>query len=244
MAKLTAEQLKTRLKMDYQVLVKMRSPLMTITAYRNADDLNKRRNPIVSEEEGHLATHYLVDYYIRTLVGRDEYSDKTSVKFDLLANGNYPYTIPGCYVASSRLPWTPHFKARVPICTDYDMWEGANGRLLLADWVIHVAKLLNFDEIPRTENYGGFNPEAARYWREKLNMQPLTPNLHYPSLPTVEPDKSSIFSAIQGNPSDMFQAASQSRVDLFQPATVDSQARALSPGSEMFAPAPNNQRRE
>lgn len=241
MRKLTAEQLRTRLKMDYQLVVKMRSPLMTITAYRNADDLNNRRNPIVSEEEGHLATHYLVDYYIRTLVGPDEYSDKTSVKFDLLANGNYPYTIPGCYVTSSRLPWTPHFKAgNIPICTDYDMWEAAKGRLSLAHWVIHVAKLLNFDEIPRTENYGGFNPDAARYWREKLKMQPLTP-LEYPPLPDVD-DKTALFSAAQSRVSDMFQAAPEPTAGLFEPVTDSGQPHGAA--SEMFAPLPPGQRRD
>jgi hypothetical protein len=240
MAKLTPEQLKTRLKLDYQVVVKMRSPLMTITAYRNTTDLEKRRNPIVSEDEGDLATHYLVDYYIRTLVGRDEFSDKTSVKFDLLANGNYPYTIPGCYVISSRMPWTPHFQEGVAICTDHNMWEDAKGNLLLGDWVVHVAKLLNFDEIPRTENYGGLNPEAARYWRDKLKRQPLTPNLHYPPLPIgVEP-----FPSTAARSSDMFQPVSQSPAGMFQPASGSTSSRALSPDSGMFMPVPKNQRRE
>lgn len=241
MQKLTQEQLRTRLKMDYQLVVKMRSPLMTITAYRNADDLEKRRNPIVSEEEGHLATHYLVDYYIRTLAGPDEYSDKTSVKFDLLANGNYPYTIPVCYVTSSRLPWTPHFKAgNIPICTDHDMWEAAKGRLSLAHWVIHVAKLLNFDEIPRAENYGGFNPEAARYWREKLKKQPLTP-LEYPPLPEVD-DKTSLFSAAKSRETDMFQATSRPTAGMFEPVSGGGQPGG--PASEMFAPVPQEQRRD
>jgi hypothetical protein len=236
MAKLTPEELETRLKMDYQVVVKMRSPLMTITAYRNADDLDKRRNPIVSEDEGHLATHYLVDYYIRTLVGPDEYSDKTSVKFDLLANGNYPYTLPGCYVISNRMPWTPHFRRGVAICTDHNMWEDAKGRKLLGDWVVHVAKLLNFDEIPRGENYGGLNPDAAHYWREKLNKQPLTPNLQYPPLPTVP----SYFTPHTVDASGMFEPASQSLGGMFESASSGTSLGALSPGSEMFDPATKN----
>jgi hypothetical protein len=243
MAKLTFEELKSRLKLDYQVVVKMRSPLMSVTAYRNAEDLEKRRNPIVSEEEGHLATHYLVDYYIRTLVGRDEYSDKTSVKFDLLANGNYPYTIPGCFVTSSRMPWTPHFQEGVPICTDHNMWEEAQGRMLLGDWVVHVAKLLNFDEIPRTESYGGLNPDAARYWREKLKMQPLTPNLQYPPLPTVA-DELTPFAAVQRRASDLFQAASQPRAQMFEPASGDRQSSALAPDAGMFTATPKTDRME
>lgn len=240
MAKLTSEQLKTRLSLDYQVVVKMRSPLMTITAYRNIDDLKKRRSPIVSEDESYLATHYLVDYHIRTLVGKDEFSDKTSIRFDLLANGDYPYTIPLCRVISSRTPWTPHFREDTPICTDHNMWEEAKGNLLLGDWVVHVAKLLNFDEIPRTENYGGLNPEAARYWRDKLKKQPLTPNLQYPPLPSVvDPSQ-----PIPASSSGMFQPASQTPGGMFAPASGGTSSRALSPGSEMFMAIPKNERRD
>ncbi|HEX8087866.1 MAG TPA: hypothetical protein VF762_03390 [Blastocatellia bacterium] len=183
MAKLTPEDLWSRLKFDYRVAMKMRSPVMSVTAYRSADDLAKRRNPIVSEEEGHLATHYLVDYYIRTLVGPDRYSDKTSVMFDLLVNGNYPYSVPGRWVVDSEMPWTPHFTKGRPICVDEDLWNQSRGRMLLGDLLVHVAKLLNFDEIPRTPNYGGYTPDAAKYWRTRLQMQPITPNLTYPVLP-------------------------------------------------------------
>jgi hypothetical protein len=81
------------------------------------------------------------------------------------------------------MPWTPHFSRNRPICTDEEIWLAAKGRLLLGHWLVHVAKLLNFDEIPRTENYGGYNPDAAAYWRAKLNRQPLTPDFPYPVLP-------------------------------------------------------------
>jgi hypothetical protein len=184
MALLTLEQRQDRLRFDYQVAMQMRSPIMAITAYRNADDLEKRQKPIVSEEDSHLATHYLVDYYVQTLIGPGSYSDKTSVKFDLLANGNYPYSRPGCFVVSSKMPWTPHFRKNLPICIDHDMWEDAQGKMLLGPLMVHVAKLLNFDEIPRSDNYGGYNPEAAEYWRTHLNRQPINPHLVYPPLPT------------------------------------------------------------
>jgi hypothetical protein len=216
--KVTAEQLKSRLKMDYQVVMRMKTPLINVTAYRNADDLEKRRNPIVSEDQGHLATHYIVDYRIKTLIGPDEYTDRTSVKFDLLANGNYPYSWPGCFVISSRLPWTPHFRHNTPICIDHDMWGDSKGKMLLGELVVHVAKLLNFDEIPRSANYGGFNPAAAEYWRTKLNKQPITRNLPYPPLPALV-DESTLFSASSTSaPStDMFSPGQQSVVDMFQP---------------------------
>lgn len=193
--RLTGQELKDRLKLDYEIVMNMRSPTMNVTAYRNAEDLEAQRNPILSAEEGHLATHYFVDYFIKTLIGPDQYSDKTSVKFDLLANGNYPYTLPSCFVISSPIPWSPHFKEGIPVHTDYDLWEEAGGRMLLGHWLIFVAKLLNFDEIiPRSANYGGFNPEAAHYWRTKLNQQPVTPGLAYPILPSqVSSSLSSLF---------------------------------------------------
>ena len=55
--------------------------------------------------------------------------------------------------------------------------------MLLGQLMVHVAKLLNFDEIPRTDNYGGYNREAAEYWRSELHRQPINPQLVYPPLP-------------------------------------------------------------
>lgn len=183
MAQLTLEQRQDRLRFDYLVAMDMRCPIMSITAYRTDDDLGKRSNPVVSEEDGHLATHYLVDYRINTLIAAGTYHDKFSIKFDLLANGNYPYSRPGCYVVLSKMPWTPHFRKNLPVCIDREMWENYQGKMLLGSLMVHVAKLLNFDEIPRSETYGGYNPEAADYWREHLNRQPINPNLVYPPLP-------------------------------------------------------------
>jgi len=184
MAQLTLEQRHDRLRFDYAVSMGMRCPIMAITAYRNDDDLEKRRNPLVSEEDGHLATHYLVDYHINTLIGAGAYHDRFSVKFDLLANGNYPYSRPGCHVVSSKMPWTPHFRKNLPVCIDHEMWEDYQGKMLLGSLMVHVAKLLNFDEIPRSDTYGGYNPEAAEYWRSQLNGQPINPELCYPPLPS------------------------------------------------------------
>jgi len=214
MNKLTPEQLKTRLQMDYQTVSKMRCPLMSITAYRNAADLDKRRNPIVTEDEGHLATHYLVTYFIKTLVAKNEYSEKTSVKFDLQANGNYPFTYPGCWVTSSRIPWTPHFQEGRPICIDHDRWEDMGGNMLLGELIVHVAKLINFDEIPRSATYGGLNPAAFTYWREQLDFKPLTANLPYPALP---PGSEPAFAPARIRRSEMFQAAANRHPELFTP---------------------------
>jgi hypothetical protein len=225
LAKLTLEQMKSRLKFDYLVAMKMRSPVMNVTAYRSNDDLEKRRSPIVNEDQGHLATHYLVDYFIRTLVGPDRYSEKTSVKFDLLADGNYPYTVPGRIVVDSELPWSPHFAKKLPICVDEPMWMESRGTMLLGDLLVHVAKLLNFDEVPRGPHYGGYNPEAVEYWRARMNYRPINPELHYPVLPE------SLINNIRNVPKGLFEADSIS-TDLFE----ISPGPAASGMADLFAP--------
>src|ERR1700749_1567574 len=107
---LNEDQLQERLRLDYRVVMSMRSPIMSLAAYSNQDDLYVRQNPIYDEAHAHLATNYLVDYHIKTLVGPDRFSNKTTVHVDLLANGNYPCTQPSCYVVESEVPWSPLFK--------------------------------------------------------------------------------------------------------------------------------------
>jgi len=182
MAKLTSEQRDDRLRLDYRVTSQMQSPIMSVSAYRSVENLRAQRNTITAVEEGHLAKHYLAHYDIKTLIGPDQYSSTTSVHFDLLAKGNYPLSEPNCWVISARMPWTPHFKEGRTICIG-DIWENSQGRMLFGQLLIHVAKLLNFDEIPLSPSYVGYNMEAAAYWREKLNRQPVTPELVYPVLP-------------------------------------------------------------
>lgn len=180
------DDLRSRLKFDYQVVTQMHSPMMEVEAYRNIDDLLAQQNAIDSEEEGYLATHYRVDYRIRTLIERGLYSNKTTVRFDLFANNNYPFSEPGCFVIDSPIPWSPHFlDEHHSICIG-PIWEEANGSMLLGELMVHVAKLLNFDEPEYAEpGYGGWNPEAIEYWVTELDRQPLTKNLIYPPLPEL-----------------------------------------------------------
>jgi hypothetical protein len=182
------DDLRSRLRHDYQVVTLMRSPLMVVEAYQSVDDLNTRRNAIQSIAEGHLATYYRVDYHIKTLIGRGLYSDMTTVKFDLFADNDYPLSEPVCKVIDSPMPWSPHFDDEdAPICTG-DGWKEAEGHMLLGELMVHVAKLLNFDEPPyKDPTYVGWNGEAIRYWESVLGRQPITKNLPYPVLPVLVP---------------------------------------------------------
>jgi hypothetical protein len=181
------DDLQSRLRLDYQVVTLMRSPLLNVEAYQNEDDLKARRNLIRSLAEGHLATYYRVDYHIKTLIGPGHFSNTTTVMFDLFADNNYPDSEPVCSVIESPTPWSPHFYENVAVCTG-DGWKEAEGRMLLGELMVHVAKLLNFDEPPyKNPNYVGYNGEAIKYWESVLGRQPLTKNLPYPVLPTLVP---------------------------------------------------------
>lgn len=182
MAGLEREDLRSRLQLDYRVVSRMYSPLMQVAAFRSVDDLRKRRNPVASDHEGELATHYLIDYHVKTLVGRGLYSDQTTVHVDLHANNNYPFSEPGCHVVGGKMPWSPHFIKGRPICLG-EIWRQAQGTMLLGQLLVHIAKLLNFDEVAREPGYVGYNGEAIEYWKNVLGYLSITKNLPYPPLP-------------------------------------------------------------
>jgi hypothetical protein len=190
------DDLQSRLRLDYQVVSQMYSPLMKVAAYRNVDDLRAERYPVTSITEGNLATHYRVTYNIRTLTGSGLYSPATTVHFDLLANTDYPRQQPSCYVIDSPLPWSPHFSDTGWICIG-KIWEKSDGNMLLGELLVHIAKLLNFDEPEYVEaDYGGFRPEAVSYWTKELGRQPLTRNLHYPMIPPLIPESEAEHAAV------------------------------------------------
>jgi hypothetical protein len=207
MARLSQDELHQRLRLDYRIAMRMagttqgagRKAVLELTAYRSGDDLNAKRHAITSDAEGHLATQYRAVYHIKTLSGPDRYCDETVVHIDLLANGNYPYSEPGRWVLSRPMPWSPHVKEGNPICIG-EIWVNAHGQILLGHLLIHIAKLLNFDEVARGGGYRGWNLDAITFWKKRLNERPITPALLYPALPldlthglTPEADEGSVF---------------------------------------------------
>ena len=216
---LELDDLHSRLRLDYQVVMLMRSPMIEVEAYRNVDDLRARRDPVDSEAEGYLATHYRVDYNIKTLVGRGRYSNRTTVPFDLFANINYPFSEPSCFVIDSEMPWSPHFWGGYPICIG-TIWEHADGNMLLGQLFVHIAKLLYFDEPAHDPGYEGYNGEAIEYWETVLGRQPITRNLRYPrlpdlvsepSLPEEQPAKAFVRKQVTGSPAPVIKIRQASR---------------------------------
>lgn len=185
MEKLEPDILRSRLSFDYQTVMLMSNPLMIVEAYRNLDDLLARRNMISSEAEGHLAAHYRVQYNIRTLVGPGRYSESTTVRFDLFANNDYPYQEPACFVieSESETPWSPHFLEGHHVCIG-PIWERAQGKMLVGELMVHIAKLLNFDEPEYSDpDYVGWRSDAVHYWVNVLGRQPISRTVVYPRLP-------------------------------------------------------------
>ncbi len=175
---------RSRLGFDYEVASRLPSPtLEALRAYASTEHADRKAE--VSLEHGLVgeATVYVASYRFPILTGPDQYTDAATVRFDLLAGGNYPYSPPAVQVISRPLPWSPHVHPASGIVCIGDGWRDAKGRMLFAQLAIHVMRLLNFDEPPREASYDGFNAAAIHFWREKLGRKPLNPELQYPLLP-------------------------------------------------------------
>jgi len=183
MPKLKPEELQSRLRFDWTITQKMNSPLVLIQAFKSLPDLRGRKDPIAKEQAGHRACVYSVEYRVRSLVGEGVFHDRFQVSMDLLAGGNYPFSEPACFVSSQPIPWSPHFMPRNGAICLGELWTQARGAMTLGHLIVHICKLLNFDEPDREPSYGGWNAAAVNYWRKVLHRQPLTKELVYPKLP-------------------------------------------------------------
>lgn len=150
-----------------------------VTGHRTAEDVRANRNPVPVGDRTPPA-HYRVVYDFDTLRGPGTRHRPTIVHVAPLASGGYPITQPSAWVISEVVPWTPHFAANVPICHGDHAW--APNRTQLVDYVVHIGKLLNFDEPPPVPGYHGYNAQAVEHWRTKMHLQPLNPGLHLPTI--------------------------------------------------------------
>ena len=179
MGSMSPPQLDSRLELDFAVATAMSGDVLDVGAYRTMSDAQTAAAPIVDATDGRFARVYRVTYNVRTLVGRATFRDSTTVLFDLLANGNYPFTDPASWVTSRPLPWSPHFREGSVICLG-EIWSSSKGEILLGHLLNHVAKLLNFDEVARGGGYVGWNAEATAYWKKEMGERPISPGLVYP----------------------------------------------------------------
>jgi hypothetical protein len=179
--RLTAQELRKRYAFDYRVVRELDGPVLTVRAFGSTRDLETNTNPIESTDSAEQATRYRIDYHVRTLIGRGQWQPVTSIGFDLAVE-NYPTGEPANWIISDHIPYSPHFRKGSPVCTG-EMWSDAGGRLLFAHLVLHVARLLNWDEVARGGGYVGWNLDAIEYHRQHFAGRPLDTSLRLPPLP-------------------------------------------------------------
>jgi hypothetical protein len=189
---ISGDLLRQRLAWDYKVAKAMvaSSSLIDVQAFASQQDLRRRKRPIRQVQQAGSAGYYLVHYGVKSLIGPGRYHTGFDVEFDLMSKKSYPAATAHDRISaggitamcvSQPMPWSPHFLDGVGTICLGSVWRGAK-HTLLAHVIIHVARLLNWDEaIPPT--YHGWNPRAVFWWKRHLNSRPITPGLKYPVLP-------------------------------------------------------------
>lgn len=183
---------RARFTYDYRVAIAMAqsSSLIDVRAFASQHDLKHRHQPVSATSKGHEAGYYLVHYHVKSLVGRGKFNTGFEVVFDLVSKKSYPEKRAdngieaggiSATCVSTPIPWSPHFLAGSGTICLGSIWRGAK-HTLLAHVIIHVARLLNWDE-PYDDPDSGWNPDAVRWWKKHLHARPITPGLRYPSLP-------------------------------------------------------------
>jgi hypothetical protein len=184
MARLIPSELRSRLAFDYSVMLGLRSDALgPVRPFVSDDDLCKGNEASPEAGETGRVRLYLVEYRFPILIGAGKTTPSATVKFDLLAGTNYPFSAPTVSCVSTPFPWSPHVHPTGGIVCLGNAWGSARGEVLAAHLVSHVMRLLNCDE-PYQEHYGGWNPPAVAYWRRVLHTRPLNSKLCYPVLPS------------------------------------------------------------
>jgi len=178
---LSPHQLASRYAFDFRVVRRMCDTVLDAEAFRSVADLSRGGPEIVDEGHGGLATCYRVKFHVPTLIGPGRFAPETVIGFNL-AVGDYPYAAPVSWVISDHVPYSPHFRSGAPVCIG-EVWSQSRGRMLLGQLLVHVARLLNWDEVARGGGYRGWNGAAIDYHAAVFGDRPLDPSIRYPNLP-------------------------------------------------------------
>ncbi len=181
---LTPDQLRSRLALDWRVIEAMACPTFVGHAYATRADLDTDHNRITSADDGHRARFYRLVFNVPTLAKGGALTPRTDVGVDLGVAG-YPIAEPTSWCLTSPSPWSPHFEPNSgSICTG-TMWQTGDGEQLLGHLVVHIARLLNWQEDVRggRPSYNGYNAGSIDHWLDRYQARPLNPELRYPVLP-------------------------------------------------------------
>lgn len=181
MNRLGMVKLRARRALDFTILSRVLTPHWQWSAYPSASAWSRGEKPIGFEVDGWKATFYVVEYRLPTiLVSPVGSMASVTVCFDT-SLPTYPFAAPTTRVVSTPVPWNSHVSSGGVVCLGA-IWEEARGRMALCQLVLHVLKLLNFDEPPHDE--GGYAPAANDHWAAVLSYQPLNRGVRYPTMPT------------------------------------------------------------
>jgi hypothetical protein len=177
MSQLTLEDLRSRLALDYRAMRSLRgSTIGRIEAFVSPLDLVSGREATEAQGLAGLATAYRVEFRFPMRRSAREGLHRARAVFQVTSHA-YPFAEPFVGFERDAIPFAPHIAPSTGhVCTG-DAWLLAQGHWLLANFVIHVMKLANYDE-PRTKDT--FSQEAFDYAHGVLHGEPLNPDLDYP----------------------------------------------------------------
>jgi len=175
-------ELAERLSFDYRILTDMRCATFDFEAYRTSWDLDRRVGAISPGDDTSVARKYRFMLRVPTLVSADTWAPETEIGVDVDV-ADYPERQPTTYLLSDHTPWSPHFRRGLPVCVGDEFWDARGGHIVLGELVIHLQRLLNWDEKGRGAGYVGWNVDAIRHHRDVLLGRPLDETIVYARLP-------------------------------------------------------------
>jgi hypothetical protein len=179
MARLSLEDLRSRLALDYRAMRSLRgSTIGRIEAFVSPTDLAAGREAAEAQGLAGLATVYRVEFRFPMRWTRFLPLFSTRVIFQISPH-DYPFGEPSAAFERGAIPFAPHVSAESGVVCTGAAWGDANGNWLLANLVVHVMRLANYDE-PCTRH--GLNSAAVAFANGSLGGRPLHPDLDYPVL--------------------------------------------------------------
>ena len=176
------QELADRRAFDLRVLNDMRCPTFDFEAYRTKADLTARRSRVTDPQAGATVTKYRWVFRIRTHISKDKFAPVTEIGVNTDV-ADYPRKPPGTEILSSHVPWSPHFMKNAPVCIGDEIWGPRQGYIALGELAIHIAHLLNWDEVGRGPGYVGWNAAAIAHHKKFYQGRPIDPSVTYPVLP-------------------------------------------------------------
>lgn len=178
---LTSAQLRSRRRFEYDVLRAMTGEVVQSTAHADPRAMASGRDPIIDPQHALFATCYVVTLHVPTLVGPTATRRSTTIAINARVP-DYPFAPPLVWAVHRPVPWNPHFHPDTGVFCIADAWDRERGTTLLGDVIVHLARLLNWDEQRQDRTYVGWNaPAAQQYWQQRA--QPLNRHQPLPRLP-------------------------------------------------------------